>query len=72
MEKVLHTFSIMISVPFIGPFSNDVTVVTQCSPMRSEFTRTHEELDFSYAVCDTEAKAERRPPQDPEGYLEYA
>ena len=31
-------------------------VVTQCSPMRSEFTRTHEELDFSYAVCDTEAK----------------
>ena len=31
-------------------------VVTQCSPMRSEFTRTHEELDFSYAVCDTETK----------------
>ena len=31
-------------------------VVTQCRPMRSEFTRTHEELDFSYAVCDTEAK----------------
>ena len=24
--------------------------------MRSELTRTHEELDFSNAVCDTEAK----------------
>ena len=39
MEKVLHTFSIMkVSVPFIGPFSNDVTVVTQVQPHE---IRTH-------------------------------
>ena len=58
MEKVLHTFSIMkVLRTFYWPFLYDVTSrLNQCSPMRSEFKRNHEELDFSNAVCDSEAK----------------